>query len=868
MYILANMWFTKLIKQFFFWIDKIVYNFISEIYDLLITIARTSVLTQADIAEMADRIYKLLAIFMIFKVTLSLITYVVNPDDFSDKSKGVSKLGTNIVISLAMLILTPYIFNYAFQLQTIILEDNSLATLIFGGNDSEEGSFFNSAGDDMAYITMSAFITPNLSLGELHECSTLIDPETKKFNQVCKEKMETYIDDENATFESNTLNNYVAGVENQSLGLLFRQDLVLSTDKKNENFIMDYKFIFSTVVGVVIILLLITFCMDVALRSIKLSFLQLIAPIPIISYVDPKSGKDGLFKKWYEMCFKTFLSLFIRLIALYFAVYIISKIADLKIVDIVDGSYQTNAFVAIFIIIGALMFAKQLPKILEGLGIKLDGDGKFFLNPFKKFEEQAMGGKRITGAAGALTASAMDRAARIATAPGVKGKLGALLGAGPGLIGSAARGFRSNAGFSGGIDKQAQVNRRLREGRINGLSPMGSYLDYAGSVFGLDDATLEKESTIIRRNEDEIRNAETELENKNRESTLRIDAEKKSQTTRKNTKAKFDNTKKQSERLLKASEEFTVKKGDFDMGKDHEAKMTALNATIEKAKAQGLDKVAVGTNADGSIQYQSLDEYYARETRKINARNYKSNRNADEANVKRLEDHNGEILNSTFMIGDQLFKEGTVIDGDVIARAKAAQGIYIKDSQKAVTNEMHKMSQDYRGIEEEIEERAANDPNSLTEDEKFYLKNKSDFNSFDNISEEFEGSIDEANQSIDAYNSEYGSKVEKIEANGSDFYSMIKDINGRMESGTDITDINKELAKSETEIERLERENENNRKNTTVTYYDEQGRKSKEPISLDDAKSRNKTRSENNKRKIEKHQQRRSLMMNMNGGKK
>ena len=220
------------------------------------------------------------------------------------------------------------------------------------------------------------------------------------------------------------------------------------------------------------------------------------------------------------------------------------------------------------------------------------------------------------------------------------------------------------------------------------------------------------------------------------------------------------------------------------------------------------------------------------------------------------------------MIGDQLFKEGTVIDGDVIARAKAAQGIYIKDSQKAVTNEMHKMSQDYRGIEEEIEERAANDPNSLTEDEKFYLKNKSDFNSFDNISEEFEGSIDEANQSIDAYNSEYGSKVEKIEANGSDFYSMIKDINGRMESGTDITDINKELAKSETEIERLERENENNRKNTTVTYYDEQGRKSKEPISLDDAKSRNKTRSENNKRKIEKHQQRRSLMMNMNGGKK
>ena len=62
------MWFTKLIKQFFFWIDKIVYNFIPAIYDLLLDIARTSILTQADIADMADRIYKLLAIFMIFKV--------------------------------------------------------------------------------------------------------------------------------------------------------------------------------------------------------------------------------------------------------------------------------------------------------------------------------------------------------------------------------------------------------------------------------------------------------------------------------------------------------------------------------------------------------------------------------------------------------------------------------------------------------------------------------------------------------------------------------------------------------------------------------------------------------------------------------
>ena len=83
------------------------------VYDLLISIARTSVLSQGDISSMADRIYKLLAVFMVFKVTFSLIMYVVNPDDFSEKTKGVGKLTANVIISLALLILTPYIFRMA-----------------------------------------------------------------------------------------------------------------------------------------------------------------------------------------------------------------------------------------------------------------------------------------------------------------------------------------------------------------------------------------------------------------------------------------------------------------------------------------------------------------------------------------------------------------------------------------------------------------------------------------------------------------------------------------------------------------------------------------------------------------------------------
>lgn len=477
------MWFTKLIKQFFFWIDKIVYNFIPAIYDLLLDIARTSILTQADIADMADRIYKLLAIFMIFKVTLSLITYVVNPDDFSDKTKGVAKLGTNIIISLSLLILTPYIFNYAYQLQTIVLEDNSLATLIFGDDLGEE-SFLNSAGDEMSYIAMQAFFSPNLSLGELHECTTLYEPvydetgkpDGKKFNEACKTALESLPDD---NFSSTTLQNYVAGVENSNLGLMFRQDLALATAKPEgateEDFVMDYKFIFSTVVGVVIILLLITFCMDVAVRSLKLAFFQLIAPIPILSYVDPKTKKDGLsLEKWAGMCFKTFLSLFIRLLALYFAVYIISKVGKMQLVDIIDGSYKSGFLLSVFIIIGALMFAKQLPEILKGLGIKLDGDGKFTLNPLKKFEEGAIGGKQMgkgirgVGKYAGRLGKGLGTAALVGGASAITGH--GFRGAGKAISG-AWKGDKFGKNFSNSYSAAKARHKQVEEMKANGVKP-------------------------------------------------------------------------------------------------------------------------------------------------------------------------------------------------------------------------------------------------------------------------------------------------------------------------------------------------------------------------------------------------------------
>ena len=51
------------------------------------------------------------------------------------------------------------------------------------------------------------------------------------------------------------------------------------------------------VVAIVMTLILLGYCVDIAVRVFKLIILQLIAPIPIISYVDPKASKDVAFNK-------------------------------------------------------------------------------------------------------------------------------------------------------------------------------------------------------------------------------------------------------------------------------------------------------------------------------------------------------------------------------------------------------------------------------------------------------------------------------------------------------------------------------------------------------------------------------------------
>lgn len=383
--------FTELMRRLFALLDGIVAWAIELLYVLLIKIADTNVFGEL-IYQYLGRIYTFLGIFMVFKLSFAMINYIINPDTLTDKGKGFSKLITNVVISLILLAITPNLFDAAFKLQSDLLSSNAVYQIVTGkklptsdGNSNkslEENAKVQ--GKEMSYAVYSSFIYK--SGGDDYELED---------QKICEIK---------------------AGAT-----CLLDEDVIIKKDGKK--FTYEYKYLISTICGCAVAYMLLMFCFDAAVRSVKLGFLQIIAPIPILSMIDPGKGTDKV-SKWGKECGKTFIDLFVRLAGIFFALDVIHSILSSKemMKYYSSGASVNNLFVRLFVIIGCLMFAKQLPNLIESiLGIKLSGDG-FSL---KKKLGGAIGGTALV-AGGAMAGRALAGVGKIgANTLGAGARLGA-----------------------------------------------------------------------------------------------------------------------------------------------------------------------------------------------------------------------------------------------------------------------------------------------------------------------------------------------------------------------------------------------------------------------------------------------------------
>lgn len=389
-------------------LDKIIYSLISTVYQVFIAVSKVSLYGNVDdkINKLTERIYVILGIAMLFVMAYNIILLIINPDK-SSGDKSVQGLFKNFVISIVVLTLLPTIFNYMNILQNDIIDSHVIEKVILGDSDSNGGSLKN-MGSNIATMIYSTFYHP-------------IDE---------NENAVSYEDCKSNSGASASCTDYISAYDNGKNGKVsaFIDDAKLEDSLNSKNPTMELLALISTACGVVALLMFVSYAFDIGIRVAKLAFLQIIAPVPVILRITKPSG--GVFSKWTSKLIETYLTLFLRLITIYFSMYMISLLAEGF--GSTNGGIFANAgsmgaivglFARLVLIVGVLLFAKEAPKLLEELmGSTMKGGGFMPKDIGKKLTGApliggafgaagALAGKGIgavTGAAGAATSSLMN----------------------------------------------------------------------------------------------------------------------------------------------------------------------------------------------------------------------------------------------------------------------------------------------------------------------------------------------------------------------------------------------------------------------------------------------------------------------------
>ena len=333
-------------------IDMIVYSLASSLFGLIVDLANVEFFNSRQISDVTSRIYIVVGVLMLFKLVLSAIQYLVNPDVFDDKEKGMGGLLKKTAISIVLIVLVPSIFNFLIAIQEPIIK--TLPDIILGPGTTD-ATDQRTIGFNLSFKVLSAFVRVNSD-------STTSLPA----NVGVGEGKEIH------DFASLPL-HVADGCPGISL---------FGMGGNMEDCHYDYMVIISTLCGGFLCYVLLSLTLDVSIRTIKFGIIQMLAPIPISSYV---FSKDKL-NKFIKTATTVYLDLFVRMIIIYFIIFVIKTvIVENKAIEILNGSgsgmantgdWFRNVLANIAIIFGLLMFAKNAPKFIsELLGLPDVGAG-------------------------------------------------------------------------------------------------------------------------------------------------------------------------------------------------------------------------------------------------------------------------------------------------------------------------------------------------------------------------------------------------------------------------------------------------------------------------------------------------------------
>lgn len=468
-------------------IDKLVFSLLSWIIEGIFNLSSLAVNVDF-VQSIYKRIYIILAIFMVFKLTFSFLKYLVSPDAMTDKEQGVGKLAARVVTMVVMLIAFPIL---VFQPvkgmgnRTVlqILQDGVVKTLpriILGTKIDENNSASSeinakSNGEQLALSMLKSFYYPSVCPGGAAE--------DKKYESECNSYFQGGSGSVQMEIASEGIWSGGTGItEIKSLSDFeesAKEQLAKSSDKA---YAWNYMWPLTTITGILLIVIMLGISIDVAVRAFKLIILQMMAPIPIMSYIDPKASKDGAFNAWLKSFVSTYIDLFVKLGTVYLILLLAQALFSDQLFAKTDFKGLSFLYVRVFLIIGLFQFAKSAPKFIkDALGIKDNGGG--FMDSLKTLGAAAgLAGGAVLGGIGGMASGIAA-----AKASGSKNPLtylnkfvgGGLAGIGRGGIHGAKGAAKGNpfAGASSALAAQNAITQR----KIAAAAAGSTFLGRAGA---------------------------------------------------------------------------------------------------------------------------------------------------------------------------------------------------------------------------------------------------------------------------------------------------------------------------------------------------------------------------------------------------
>ena len=428
----------ELLRKLCVWICVPIYNLIPKLYSIFYSLANTEFLSSDVIEQFSANIYILVSVVMLFAFSITILSAIVNPDLLTDNKKGVSALFKRSIIGLALMVFVPFAFNEMYSITESIMDNMLVEKIIVGyncsGSECEKGG---NGGQVIAGTLINSVLYP-------------VDDEVQvssDINNSYRSMVQTDIGE---------ISNVASDIN------ILRQDS--GGNSIDGDFAFNFDGLIAIIAGAGVCYILLLFALDMAVRIFKLAFLELTAPISIVSYI---GVGDKILSSWFKEVGKTFAEVFIKVASIAFYLFLLKNISSLL------NQFKSESWISIFscfLVVGMLIFVKQIPDMINkifGLDIKLKGGVGGRLGQMAGVGEQAK--KAWTGLTNlAKVAPLVAGAGLVAGSKAIGGRVGEKFGQ-TGL----GQSISNNAAvqkLKNGMEKTSEVGSKIKNGISNATS--------------------------------------------------------------------------------------------------------------------------------------------------------------------------------------------------------------------------------------------------------------------------------------------------------------------------------------------------------------------------------------------------------------